>query len=79
MPKEYIRGEMMPSSESNDARVSWGSEETGGIVQLAVFRNDGTYESEHEIPQYMTLDRSAINRMIKVLRRARDHAYGKDE
>ena len=92
MPKEYIRGDVTPLYEespdgkaasvtpvSNDARISWDREENGGVVQMAIFRNDGTYEEEHEKPQYMTLDRRMINDMIRVLRRARDQAYGKDE
>jgi hypothetical protein len=80
MPKEYIRGDdFTPDDHTNDARISWGRLEEGGEVQMAIFRNDGTYKSEYEDPQYMTLNRYAINQMIKVLRRARDQAHGRDE
>jgi hypothetical protein len=79
MPKEYIRGQLSPDDISNDARISWDRLENGGIVQMAIFKNDGSYEEEHEKPQYMTLDRPAINDIIRILRRARDQAYGRDE
>lgn len=88
MPKEYIRGatyykddDSTPLADvvSNDVRISWNNQDSGGDVQIATFTNDGSYEAEHEAPQYTTLDRAAINRMIKVLRRARDQAFGRDE
>jgi len=80
MPKEYIYGEPnLDGKTRQEAKVTWSPEDSGGIVQMTVFNSDGTYESEHEVPQYMTLDRSSINRLIKVLRRARDQAYGRDE
>lgn len=81
MPKEYIYGQdISPDGETRqEAKITWSKEEDGGIVQMTVFRSDGTYESEHELPQYMTLERSTINRMINVLRRARDQAYGADQ
>lgn len=81
MPKEYIYGEEISpdGTTRQEAKVTWSPVDSGGIVQMTVFKSDGTYRNEYELPQYMTLDRPAINRLIKVLRRARDQAYGRDE
>lgn len=85
MPKEYIESaEFFPESDNSPrkpikTKITWSREDAGGHVQMTVFRDEGTYQSEHELPMYMTLERSQINRMIRVLRRARDQAFGRDE
>lgn len=85
MPKEYIRSSKFEPETDEfpaqpiTAKVTWAREDAGGHVQMTVFRNDGKYESEHELPMYMTLERYDINTLIRVLRRARDQAYGRDE
>jgi len=74
MPKETIRGEAMPI----DIVVQWGAAEDH--VQVA-----STHRGPETLPAdaggwYATFcDRRSINRMIAVLRRARDHSFGKDE
>lgn len=80
MPKEYIYTPPTKTGANQiAARINWSKQEEGGFVQIAVFEDDGTYEAEHEKPIYMDMDRDAINRTIRVLRRARDQAYGRDE
>jgi hypothetical protein len=85
MPKEYIYStSFFPEDKDNPhlpiiTKVTWSREEAGGHVQMTVFQRDGTYESEHEKPMYMTLERRDINELIRVLRRARDQAFGRDE
>jgi hypothetical protein len=60
--------------------VAWGREQT---VQMATLTRDGfgirTVDPESPDGLWTVLDRDAINRLIKTLRRARDQAYGVDE
>lgn len=85
MPKEYIYSStFIPESsdcpaQPNVVKITWSREDAGGGVQMTVFKKDGTYESEHEKPMYMDLERHDINQLIRVLRRARDQAYGRNE
>lgn len=56
-------------------KVGWSKE--AGHVEIAVLP---TYEHEHDgVTWYTQFDRRGINRLIRVLRTARDDAYGKDE
>lgn len=71
-----------------DAEVRWatiGWNRADGSIQLGVGKgvgpnSDGSpVENPFEGSHYMTLDdRSAVNRMIRELRNARDAAFGKD-
>lgn len=94
MPKEYINGDdrnpdLCTCKDLNEGcsncrplnriKVTWNRLDAGGVVQITTFKDDTTYESEHELPMYVTLDREGINRTIRILRRARDQAYGRDE
>jgi hypothetical protein len=94
MPKEYINGDERDPGECrcsvpqegcsncrplNRVKLTWSREDAGGYVQLVTFKDDNSYESEHELPMYVSLDRAGINRLIKHLRRARDQAFGADE
>lgn len=91
MPKEYVYGPKAFLS-SGDAKytcanpeaefaatVGWSRLDNGGVVQLATIRNgqEQSFEPEHGL--YMELDRVGINDLIRLLRRARDQAFGRDE
>jgi hypothetical protein len=88
MPKEYVTGTQWSgvSVGATDGsppalhkiKVSWSRVDEGGQVQVVTFRDDGTYQSEHEDPMYVDLSRYEINKLIRVLRRARDSAFGRD-
>lgn len=69
MPAETIHGNDAPI----DVKISWGA----GLayIQVATINDAKPDEAAHATFS----DRSAVNRMIAVLRRARDHAFGKDE
>ena len=60
--------------------VAWGRDQS---VQMATLTRDGfgikTVDPESADGLWAVLDRDAINRLIKALRRARDQAYGVDE
>lgn len=87
MPREKIHLQKMYSTVSEDGRsgqseqpfvveVGWHSEI--GEVQLAT-RNTAFPELDASSGWFVDLDRSEINRLIRILRRARDSAFGKDE
>jgi hypothetical protein len=63
-------------------KVGW-SKETGHL-ELAICEYENGHFVEHALndettPRYIQVDRAGVNRMIKVLRQARDDAFGKDE
>lgn len=64
--------------------VRWGREQNFvQIVTKATDANGGRYaagdETDFTDGMYVDLDREAINRLIRNLRRARDQAFGRDE
>ena len=70
MPKEIITyGEFQQGERWT--QVSWNRGDT--VVSVAV-----RCESDTDPAQYAYLDRDGVNRMIRVLRRARDQAFGAD-
>lgn len=69
MPAETIHGNDAPI----DVRISWGAGQE--CVQVASINDTKPDEAAYA----SFTDRAAVNRMIAVLRRARDHAFGKDE
>lgn len=91
MPKETIYGEWRPVPADTPPEkiemagapfrvdVAWGHEAS---VQLSTLTNDGygirTVDPESPDGLWVTLDRNAINRLIKSLRKARDQAFGED-
>lgn len=94
MPKETVYGEHIhfdrPGSVVQTPQVPivdtlWGKDT--GYVQLvtkATEPNGGRYAGEspdtHVTDGYFVdLDRSAVNQLIRNLRRARDQAFGRDE
>ena len=79
MPKEYVRAGWEPCDFC--VVVGWSRKDSGGHVQLATIRDRDNPESGDDPANglYMTMDRESINAVIRVLRRARDQAFGRDE
>jgi hypothetical protein len=84
MPKEIIEstGPVVGSNNTLSAvsmamSVAWGRE--GGHVQVGTYNPLVLDQHSPEAGWYIDLDRAAINRLIRVLRRARDQALGRDE
>ena len=81
MPKEIIYPRHQGDSENPApwAEVGWNKD--AGYVQIVTKSADGI-ELE-PTPEgngwYVDLNRQQINELIRVLRRARDQAYGRDE
>jgi hypothetical protein len=81
MPKELIfekneHGD--PNTQGTVIRVGWSRE--SGHVELATIRDDSqVLEPGVEANGWFAqMDRQSINRLIRVLRNARDSAFGKD-
>lgn len=71
MPKEVIRLD----GTTFAVEVGWGRD---SFVQIgSVDQSREQYSPERGY--FIDLDRQSINRLIRVLRRARDQAYGADE
>lgn len=89
MPREYVYGPACYAEDQGQfgentqhqvaASVGWSRQQSGGHVQLATIRNgkEGSFAPEDGL--YMDMDRAAISRLIRLLRRARDQAFGRDE
>lgn len=89
MPKEIIWGDRPFGDESPEqsvVEVRWDAE--SGYFQIAtkelnaeVFDADRVTDVREAVQYgwYVTLDRRGINDTIRVLRRARDQAFGRDE
>jgi hypothetical protein len=77
MPRETIKGEQHPTSDFS-VEVGWHRE--AEYVQIATSNFDATKHNPADYKSfYADLDRAAINKLIVVLRRARDQAFGRDE
>ena len=79
MPKEMIHDNTILPGTNNSTEfateVTWFKE---GTVEIATINLD----KEQYTPErgwFVFLDRNKINQLIKVLRKARDQAYGADE
>lgn len=70
MPKEIITYGEFQQGESW-TQVSWNRDDT--VVSVAVRKED-----DLDPPQFAYLDRAGLNKLIRVLRRARDQAFGAD-
>lgn len=71
-PGQFVAGDPFPAFR---VEVGWSRQ---GSVQVATIDPDavlGTRESG----LYVELDRVGINQLIRLLRKARDQAYGRDE
>jgi len=81
MPKELIFQKTKhgdPDTAGTVVKVGWSRE--AGHVELATIRDEGqTLEPGPESNGWFAqLDRDGINRLIRVLRKARDAAFGSD-
>lgn len=78
MPKENIHSVSDAANPALNAEVSWSRE--AEYVQLGTVNPDENATTEDCITNgwFVTLDRVQINRLIRVLRRARDQAFGAD-
>lgn len=83
MPKEIVVEWYGARPEGSDEQalveVSW--QRDLGHVQVVTFaRKCESHETiGRDDAQFVTLDRSGINDLIRYLRRARDQAFGRDE
>ena len=83
MPKEIILNARVgfPDEDSREPLVELSWQRDLEYVQIATFARHP--ESKETIgrddAQFVTLERHGINKMIRVLRKARDQAFGKDE
>ena len=84
MPKEYVDSvQSLPRSADEPAeppfrvRVGWSRERGDAEIRTV---NPATEESFDETGGWnVWLDRRGINDLIRILRRARDQAFGRDE
>jgi len=88
MPKEIVvqhgprfyddSGREIPQETQPFVQVSWSQE--AEYVQVATGSRDAvTHESNSEQWLFVSLERREINELIRVLKRARDQAFGRDE
>lgn len=78
MPKERVYGVKSDDpTTSHDMFVGWEklSQDDDGLGAVTVCLVEQTGDMPREVTY---LDRSGINRLIRVLRRARDSAFGAD-
>lgn len=85
MPKEYISSE---PQERGSVKVAWGRD--SGDIQIAVAGPVGwrtslvdltpqAVEPDNALDWHFSPNRFEINKLIRVLRTARDQAFGRDE
>lgn len=86
MPKEYVYDENKVVNESsgeeeplnpNRVKVTWNRE--AGYVQIATVNPEYEDLMSDKSGWYVDLDRRGINYLIRILRRARDQSFGRDE
>jgi len=79
MPKELVRSKYPEDHPGLVAQVGWGRDSQH--VQLATVNDDAA--KLEPTPEgngwFVQLDRHGINDLIRILRRARDQAFGRDE
>jgi hypothetical protein len=79
MPKEILHDNTIPEGATNSTpmaiQVTWFRE---GSVEIASINLDKEQHTE-ERGWFTFMNRKMINDLIKVLRKARDQAYGADE
>lgn len=80
MPKEYVNGSQAPDFPgdfipASYVRVSWARDTRVMLTTNLVVEMD----EEPPDSTVVRLDRPQVNDLIRVLRRARDQAYGGDE
>lgn len=70
MPRETIRYKTLDNPESDYLGVTWSS--GGANVNINISRDAANLYCD-------PLSRAEINKLIRVLRRARDQSFGRDE
>lgn len=89
MPKEYVHDidyDRTYTTEDDKkvymgekaAMIGWTKDPGGAPVSLAIVDRGEDPDGMAESVVYLNLDRYGLNRMIKILRQARDGAFGKD-
>lgn len=79
MPKERIYGDRNPDEScSNDLSIQWetlrnGQEDIGSYVAVSLVSH-----TDNQPFATVFLTRSSLNHAIRMLRKARDSAFGKD-
>ena len=77
MPAEKFYPPTAVEGEPSDRfEIGWNRDYDG--VYLTMILDDGAPGQPHRASG-IPMDRSAINRLIRTLRRARDQAFGRDE
>lgn len=83
MPKDIIHDDtLIPGTDnSTPMAVSIGWQRDGGVQLGSINLQNGDGDKRHtsEYGWFVDLDREMINKIIRVLRRARDQAFGVDE
>lgn len=81
MPKETVYSKYFPVNGRDEPEVVVGWSKEAEHVELAVLMSNGVVlePTPEGNGWYAQLDRAGINRLIKILRKARDDAYGRDE
>jgi hypothetical protein len=78
MPRETIYRSTVQDSPYQALTIGWYTADQGGSVTVGI-RETGKSEESPDNGVFTDLTRDQINKTIKVLRRARDSAYGRDE
>jgi hypothetical protein len=83
MPREIIHDDRpLPGGDGEQSipfavSVGWGRDSEGVQIATIDLRVEDVHSPEHG--WFVDLDRYRINQLIRVLRRARDQAFGRDE
>lgn len=86
MPKEYIYSNRVAIDQEtgdesllnpNRIKITWNRD--ASYVQLATVNPETEDTFEANSGWYVDLERREINQLIRVLRRSRDQAFGRDE
>jgi hypothetical protein len=79
MPKEIIKSEMeFPDEEPFQIEVRWNKEGYEPTLQVATTDPSADLFSR-ESGLFVDLDRNKVNQLIRILRKARDQNFGRDE
>lgn len=77
MPKEIIRNaSQLGTDDQCHTEIRWNR---AGYVQLATVKKADDYHKDGAVDGwFVDMDRSSLNELIRVARRARDQAFGAD-
>lgn len=78
MPKEIIKNaSKVPGDEAYHIEIRWSPDMYAQMATVKKTENFGTVAEVEGM--FVDLDRRTMNELIRVLRRARDHTFGKNE